>query len=139
MARRSPGAAPLRGVHVLLVCDDIERCELFAQALTYAGALVTSSASADAARAVLDRVRPNVVVVELRDADDRARFIAAVRALPAERGGKIPALALTSSHEHGEALLAAGFQLHVVMPVRAAELCGAVAALSRQPAAWPRL
>jgi len=26
-----------------------------------------------------------------------------------------------------------------VMPVRAAELCGAVAALSRQPAAWPRL
>src|SRR5207249_10560666 len=39
MTRRSPGAAPLRGVHVLLVCDDIERCELFAQALTYAGAL----------------------------------------------------------------------------------------------------
>jgi CheY-like chemotaxis protein len=75
----------------------------------------------------------------LRVAAERARFIGAVRALPGEQGGKIPALALTGSHEDSEALLAAGFHLHVAMPLRAAELCGAVATLARQPAAWPRL
>jgi len=30
MARRDAGAALLRGVHVLLVCDDVERSALFA-------------------------------------------------------------------------------------------------------------
>ena len=125
MARRGAAAAPLRGVHVLLVCDDEERCELFAQTLKYASALVTMCVSAVDALAVMERVRANVLVVELRAA--------------AEEGGKIPALALTGSHEDGEALLAAGFHLHVAMPLRAAELCGAVATLAREPAAWPRL
>ena len=124
---------------MLLVCDDEERCELFAQALKYAGALVTMCVAADDALGVMDRVRANVLVVELRAAAERVRFIGAVRALPTEQGGKIPALALTGSHEDGEALLAAGFHLHVAMPLRAAELCGAVATLARQPAAWPRL
>ena len=139
MARPGAAAAPLRGVHVLLVCDDEERCELFAQTLKYASALVTMCVSADDALAIMERVRANVLVVELRAAAERGRFIGAVRALPAEEGGKIPALALTGSHEDGEALLAAGFHLHVAMPLRAAELCGAVATLAREPAAWPRL
>jgi len=121
------------------VCDDEERCDLFAQTLKYASALVTMCVSADDALAIMERVRANVLVVELRAAAERARFIGAVRALPAEEGGKIPALALTGSHEDGEALLAAGFHLHVAMPLRAAELCGAVATLAREPAAWPRL
>ena len=139
MARRSSRAAVLRGVHILLVCDDAERGELFAQALKYAGALITMCASPDEANAVMERLRANVLVVELRTAHDRARFIAAVRALPSERGGHVPALVLTGSHDDDEALRAAGFQLHLTMPVRAVELCDAVATLAREPAAWPRL
>jgi CheY-like chemotaxis protein len=139
MARRSSRAATLRGVHILLVCDDAERCELFAQALKYAGALITTCTSPDEANTVMERLRVNVLVVELRTAHARARFIAAVRAWPSERGGHVPALALTGSHDDGEALRAAGFQLHLTMPVRAVELCAAVAALAREPAAWPRL
>jgi CheY-like chemotaxis protein len=139
MARRDAGAALLRGVHVLLVCDDVERGALFAQALKYASALTTTCASADEAHVVMERLRANVIVVELRTAADCVRFIAAVRALPVERGGHVPALALTGSHDDGDALRAAGFQLHLTMPVRAVELCGAVATLAKQPAAWPRL
>lgn len=130
---------PLRGVHVLLVCDDDERGPLFADALRYAGALVTTCGSAEEARAVMDRLRANVIVAELRDATERLRLIGAVRELPAECGGSIPALALTSSYEDAKALLAGGFHEHLAMPVRAAELCSAVVALARQPAAWPRL
>ena len=139
MARRDAGATSLRGVHALLVCDDVERCALFAQALKYAGALITTCTSADEARSVMERLRANVIVVELRAADERKRFIAGVRELSIESGGSIPALALTRSHDDGDALLAAGFQLHATMPLRAVELCSVVATLARQPAAWPRL
>jgi CheY-like chemotaxis protein len=139
MARRSAGAPPLRGVHILLVCDDDERSALFADALRYAGALVTTCGAADEARAVLERLRANVIVAELREATERARLIGAVRELPVDSGGGIPALALTPSYEDAKALLAAGYHEHLAMPVRAAELCASVVALARQPAASPRL
>jgi CheY-like chemotaxis protein len=139
MARRNADPTALGGVHVLVVCDDGERCTLFAQALRYAGALVTTSHSADDASALMDGLRANVIVVELRDAEARTRLVSALRALPEERGGKSPALALTRSHDDADVLLASGFQLHVAMPVRAVELCRAVAMLARQSAAWPRL
>ena len=90
--RRRANISVLRGVHVLLVCDDAQRRSLFAHALKYAAALVTTSASAADARGVMERVRPNVIVVELRAADDAARFIGTVRGLASEGGGKIPAL-----------------------------------------------
>jgi CheY-like chemotaxis protein len=139
MARHGAGAPPLRGVHVLLVCDDVERSDLFAEALRYAGALVTAGSSADDARAVIERVRANVIVAELREATERARLIGAVRALPVESGGNVPALALTSSYDDAKSVLAAGFQQHMAMPVRAAELCASVGALARPPAMSPRL
>jgi CheY-like chemotaxis protein len=139
MARRNAEPIALRGVHVLVVCDDEERRTLLAQALKHAAALVTTSASAEDAAEVMERVHANVIVAELRDADARARLINALHALPPDRGGKSPALALTRSHEDADEVLALGFQLHAAMPVRAAELCSAVAALAQQPAAWPRL
>ena len=140
MARRGATTpTSLRGVHVLLVCDNGERCALFAEALKYAGVLVTVSNSADDASAVMERVRANVIVVELRDASDRLRLIAALRALPDDGGAKTPALVLTGSHDDAEPLLAAGFQQHAAMPLRAAELCGAVATLAQLAGAWPRL
>jgi CheY-like chemotaxis protein len=139
MARRNAEPITLRGVHVLVVCDDAERCALFAHALEYAGALVTTSHSAGDAAAVMDRLHANVIVVELRDGEARASLITALRALPADGGGKSPALALTRSHDDADAMLASGFQLHAAMPVRAAELCAAVATLAQQSGAWPQL
>ena len=136
--RRRAEPVSLRGVHVLVICDDAERCTLFAQALRYADAVVTTC-QADEAKPVMERLYPNVIIVELRDADARLRLIAALRALPDEHGGKSPALALTRSHDDADPLLESGFQLHLAMPVRAAELCGAVATLARQSTAWPRL
>jgi CheY-like chemotaxis protein len=139
MPRRDPVTMSLRGIHVLLLCDDAERCALFAQALRYAGALATACASADEASAAMARVRANVLVVEVRAASERSRFITALRALPTEEGGGLPALALTGTADDRAALLAEGFQLHVTMPVHAVELCRAVAGLAEEPSAWPRL
>lgn len=139
MTRRNAEPIALRGVHVLVVCDDAERCALFADALRYAGASATTSHSVAAAAAIMDRLHANVIVAELSDAEARASLIAALRALPPDSGGKSPALALTRSHDDADEVLASGFQLHAVMPVRAAELCAAVGTLASQSGAWPRL
>jgi CheY-like chemotaxis protein len=55
-----------------------------------------------------------------------------VRALPAERGGQVPAAALSAygrTDDRVQALLA-GFQIHVAKPVQPAELVAVVASLA---------
>jgi CheY-like chemotaxis protein len=66
--------------------------------------------------------------------DDGYALIRKVRALPPERGGRIPAVAVTA-HARGEErarALLAGFQLHVPKPVEPAELVAVVVSLLRR-------
>jgi CheY-like chemotaxis protein len=55
-----------------------------------------------------------------------------VRDRPADRGGRIPAAALTAyaRPEDKAAALRAGFQLHVAKPVQPAELAAVVSSLA---------
>ena len=64
--------------------------------------------------------------------EDGHEFIRKVRALEAERGGRIPALALTAyaGREARRKALAAGFDLHVPKPAEPADLVTKVAALA---------
>jgi CheY-like chemotaxis protein len=57
-----------------------------------------------------------------------------VRALPAERGGRTPAAALTAyaRDEDRARALAAGFQLHIAKPFSPGDLIAAVADLQSQ-------
>ncbi len=64
--------------------------------------------------------------------EDGYTLIRKIRSLPPERGGKIPAAALTAyarAEDRMRALLA-GFQLHVPKPVEPAELTAVVASLA---------
>jgi CheY-like chemotaxis protein len=130
-------APPLRGVHVLLVCDDAERRELFKQAIEYGGAFTTAVESPPRALRVMERLQVNVLVVEVTG-DDRFACINAVRSVKREVIGAVPAIALTSDFDDRDALLAAGFQAHMTMPVRSAELCEAIATLARATRAAER-
>jgi CheY-like chemotaxis protein len=64
--------------------------------------------------------------------NDGFELIRAVRALPADAGGNIPAAALSAfarSEDRRRAMLA-GFQTHVAKPVEADELLAVVASLA---------
>jgi len=64
--------------------------------------------------------------------EDGYGFIHRVRTLAAERGGRIPALALTAyagSEDRAQAL-AAGYQQHAAKPIEPAALAESVAALA---------
>ena len=64
--------------------------------------------------------------------EDGYSLIEKIRALPSERGGDIPAAALTAyarAEDRMKAVLA-GFQLHIAKPVEPAELITMVASLA---------
>jgi CheY-like chemotaxis protein len=63
--------------------------------------------------------------------EDGYDLIRKVRALPAGRGGKIPAIALTAYARTEDRLraLRAGYQMHISKPVELAELVAVMASL----------
>jgi CheY-like chemotaxis protein len=122
----------LEGVRVLLVDDDPDTLEATALTLEHYGATVIRSQSAPRALEVLERERPDVLLSDIAmPGQSGFELIARVRALPPERGGRVPAAALTafSGPADQERVLAAGFTLHIPKPVEATQLVMAIAAL----------
>jgi signal transduction histidine kinase/ActR/RegA family two-component response regulator len=123
----------LRGVRVLVVDDEADARDLVAAVLEQCGAEVTPAGSAGEALDALDRVRPHVLISDISMPDvDGYALISKVRALGLDRGGRVPAVALTAyaRAEDRERALAVGFQMHVAKPVEPADLVDVVSRLA---------
>ncbi|MGH9901116.1 MAG: hybrid sensor histidine kinase/response regulator, partial [Pyrinomonadaceae bacterium] len=132
-ARASGSPEQLGGLRVLVVDDEPDTLELLSTALARHGAEVTTADSAAVALAVLERSRHDVMLSDIGMPDeDGYALIRKVRALPAERGGRTPAAALTAyaREEDRARALSAGFQAHLPKPVGPAELVSMVASLA---------
>ena len=117
------------GVRVLVVDDDDGVREAVRDYLIDCGADVVSVRSADAAILMLTERPPDVLISDVTmPGHDGFWLIRAVRAL--ERGGDVPAIAITGRLDRGEALLAAGFTEVRGKPPDMAELAGLVAGLA---------
>src|SRR3989442_14503651 len=93
--------------------------------LGMSGADVIAAPTAAEGLAALESAHPDVLLSDIEmPGEDGWAFIAKVRALPKEKGGTVPAGALTAyaSREHRDRALAAGFDSHVPKPVEPAEL-----------------
>jgi CheY-like chemotaxis protein len=124
---------PLPGVHVLIVEDNEDSRYLLTDVLQYCGALVTSVSSAEEARALLGRVRPDILVSDLAMPGlDGYALIKWVRALSPERGGHIPAIAITAFSEDYDSrrALNAGFDAYLRKPINLTGFCELVADLA---------
>jgi len=133
-SRRPLDASRLRGIRILLVEDDDEARELLADVLAETGATVAQAASAADGMARLIAEPPHVLISDIgMPFEDGNSFLRRVRALPPERGGDVPAIALTAyaRPEDRRATEDAGFQLHLVKPVRPDQLLGALESLVR--------
>ncbi len=125
----------LDGVRVLVVDDEADARTLFCRILSDRGAKVELVSSAPAALRAIEGAAFDVLVSDIgMPKEDGYQLIQQVRALPAERGGGIPALALTAyaRNEDQAKALDAGFDQHLTKPVDAAELISHVAALAGQ-------
>ena len=123
------GAQPdLRGVRVLLVEDDPDGRYAIEELLVLHGAAVTSAASLVEALACLERGHDVLVSDIGMPGGDGYELLACVRRLPPERGGEIPAVALTAyaRWEDRTRALRAGFRAHVPKPVDPLALLAAI-------------
>jgi signal transduction histidine kinase/ActR/RegA family two-component response regulator len=131
-AEEAQAAPSLEGVSVLVVDDEEDTREAMAIGLGRYGALVATASSASEGLDVLERERPHVLVADIgMPGEDGHVLLRRVRALPAERGGATPAIALTAYASPQDRLdaLRTGFQRHVPKPVTPAELATVVASV----------
>jgi len=124
----------LKGVRLLVVEDDADSREMLVMIFERSGATVTAAAAAGEAMEAMRRATPDLLVCDIGlPGEDGYELIGKVRALEAEEGGRIPALALTAyaGPAHSQKALAAGFDKQVSKPVVPAELVAQAALLAR--------
>jgi signal transduction histidine kinase/CheY-like chemotaxis protein len=125
-------AIDLAGLRVLVVDDVPDALELTSQVLAACGATVLVAASAQEALAMVESERPAVLISDIGMPDvDGFELLRRVRRLGAQRGGAVPAIALTAFTRQQDRVnaLQAGFTAYVAKPVDAADLIATVAAL----------
>ena len=127
------GEEDLRGVRVLVVEDDFDTLEMLKVILQDRGAEVITAPSAGDALEALEHSLPDALVSDLAMPEqDGYELIQHIRQRDPERGGNIPAVALTANArvEDRVRALTAGFQMYVPKPVVPNELVAVVANLA---------
>ncbi|BDA66417.1 PAS/PAC sensor hybrid histidine kinase [Rivularia sp. IAM M-261] len=122
----------LSGIRVLVVDDDIDSRDFLAFALEASGAEIASASSATEALNILPTFNPMVLVSDIGMPDqDGYSLMRQIRELPYEKGGAVPAIALTAyaGDADKKAALAAGFQTHLPKPVAPDDIVNAVSEL----------
>ncbi|HEV8586113.1 MAG TPA: hypothetical protein VGT02_14190 [Methylomirabilota bacterium] len=121
----SASSGSLRGIHVFVVDDEPAGLELVTKPLEYHGALVTTCRTLQAPR-LMSHMTPNVLVVEVPPADDRAyALVRRLRGAASKRQPRVPAIGLlpfgSPRRPTGK-----GFQASLPQPFHVRDLCATI-------------
>ena len=122
----------LSGLRVLMVDDEFDARALVTVMLEASGAQVLAVASAAEALDSIESWKPDLLIADIgMPVEDGYSLIRKVRALPNERGGQTPAVALTAyaRSDDRQRALAEGYQVHVAKPVDRVELATVISTL----------
>ncbi|MDQ3211940.1 MAG: ATP-binding protein [Acidobacteriota bacterium] len=125
--------AELTGLIVLVVDDQPDARDLVRRILEDCGAEVFAAGTAADGLSLVQARKPHVMIADVGMPEgDGYDLLRRVRALGAERGGRVPAIALTAfaRSEDRTRALRAGFAVHVAKPVNPAELVATVASVA---------
>jgi CheY-like chemotaxis protein len=117
------------------VDDEADAREVISLALRTAGAEVAAVESVSQAMNLMERWQPDALVSDIgMPHEDGYSFIRRVRGLAPEKGGSIPAVALTALARTQDRLkiLSAGYQMHVPKPIEQLELVTVIASLTKR-------
>jgi two-component system CheB/CheR fusion protein len=130
----APDSLP-QGLRILVVEDESDTRELLTLVFEQRGAEVKAVASSSEALSSIESWRPAVLVADIGlPGEDGYRLIRRIRELPSDRGGQIPAVAVTAyvgEPDRGRAL-DAGYQAHVGKPVDPDRLITVIATILHQ-------
>jgi signal transduction histidine kinase/ActR/RegA family two-component response regulator len=116
---------PLEGLRVLIVDDEADARDMLNMMFLQCGADVKTASSTRDAIEMLRDWMPDVLISDIgMPGEDGYSLIKQVRALAPDKGGRVPAVALTgyAGSESCQRLLSAGYQVHVTKPVELEEL-----------------
>ncbi len=135
--RESLGSTmPLQGLRILVVEDDADSRLLLGLILETFGSTVTVAATVDGAMRAIDCDIPDLLLSDICMAgQDGFDLIRRVRALPSDKGARIPAVALTGYSgmaERGE-VLRAGYTGHLIKPIAPTQLVTALSTVAKRP------
>ena len=125
----------LDGLRVLVVDDEIDARSLLTTMLEHCGAQVVAVGSAREGLESVESWKPDVLIADIgMPIEDGYGLIKKVRALPKERGGQTPALALTAyaRTEDRARALSEGYQVHLAKPVDRFELAAVLTNLGHR-------
>jgi PAS domain S-box-containing protein len=125
----------LRGFRVLVVDDEFDARALVTAMLERSGAQVLAVSSTREALDSMEKWKPDVLIADIgMPIEDGYSLIRKVRALPGDRGGQTPALALTAYARTEDRIraLSEGYQMHLAKPVDRLELATIVGSLCRR-------
>jgi PAS domain S-box-containing protein len=132
---REKQPASLQGLRVLVVDDEFDARTLLMAMLERCGAEALAVSSAREGLDAIESWKPDVLIGDIgMPVEDGYALIKKVRALPGDRGGLTPALALTAyaRTEDRVRALAEGYQVHLAKPVDRYELAVVVAGLAER-------
>ncbi|MBX9258145.1 response regulator [Desmonostoc muscorum CCALA 125] len=133
-------STPLAGLKVLVVDDETDTRNFLSFMFEDYGAVATAVASVDEALAVLEQAKPDILISDIGMSEqDGYTLIRKLRSLEPEKGGRIPAIALTAYTRDEDRLqaLAAGFQQHLPKPIDPTKLIGVVVNVLKLPVEVP--
>ena len=116
-----------------MVDDSADARDLIKRLLEDCAAEVLTAGSVDEALVLVETEKPDVLISDIGMPDaDGFELLKRVRALGPDRGGKVPAIALTAfaRSEDRTRALRAGFLVHVSKPVDPSELIATVASVA---------
>jgi len=125
----------IAGVRVLLVEDKADARDLITMMLAQDGAEVRTAVSATEALVACNEWRPDILISDIgMPEEDGYTLMKKLRARESERGGHIPAIALTAYARREDRLraLSVGYESHVPKPVDPIDLVAAVASLTNR-------
>ncbi len=120
------------GLKILVIDDEPDTRELLKVGLEQCGAEVITVGSADEALKTISVAVPDLLISDIgMPGVDGYDLMRRVRALPADGGGNVPAIALTAYARVEDRMqaLRVGYQMHVPKPVELAELIAVAASL----------
>ncbi|MCT7997519.1 hybrid sensor histidine kinase/response regulator [Laspinema olomoucense] len=120
----------LAGIALVVVDDDRDTLEFLEFVLQEYGANVRAVSSAQQAIAAIEKCIPDLLLSDIGMPQmDGYMLIRELRQWEAQRGGSIPAIALTAyaGETNRQQILEAGFQQHLAKPIQPAELVQAIA------------
>lgn len=116
----TPDSSPLAGLKVLVVDDEADMRDLVTFILQHNGAQVKAVASANEALEAINKSLPDILISDVGMPEvDGYMLMRQIRCLKPEKGGKIPAIALTAyaGDINERQAFSAGFQKHLAKPI----------------------